>query len=108
MPSSADARKQKQQQEEPGPSPIPAPTRSATALADQDQRKVLKFGFSSKTGTSKVCLIRTKILIYDMMKSLLLLTGWHVLFVAMQNSVSSAPKKPKAVASVFGNDSDEE
>ncbi|XP_030551710.1 G patch domain-containing protein 8 isoform X1 [Rhodamnia argentea] len=73
----ADARKQKQQQEEPGPSPIPAPTRSATALVDQDQRKVLKFGFSSKTGTSK-------------------------------NSVSSAPKKPKVVASVFGNDSDDE
>lgn len=73
----ADARKQKQQQEEPGSSPIPAPTISATALADQDQRKTLKFGFSSKSGTSKT-------------------------------SVKSALKKPKVVASVFGNDSDEE
>ncbi|KAF8038594.1 hypothetical protein BT93_B1199 [Corymbia citriodora subsp. variegata] len=73
----ADARKQKQQQEEPGSTPISAPTRSATVLADQDQRKALKFGFSSKTGTSK-------------------------------NPVKSAPKKPKVVASVFGDDSDEE
>nr|GEX96047.1 G patch domain-containing protein 8 [Tanacetum cinerariifolium] len=43
-----------------------------------DQRKALKFGFSSKFGGSK-------------------------------SSVKSAAKKPKvAIASVFGNDSDEE
>uniref|UniRef100_A0A2N9GUE8 G-patch domain-containing protein n=1 Tax=Fagus sylvatica TaxID=28930 RepID=A0A2N9GUE8_FAGSY len=49
-----------------------------TTLADQEQRKTLKFGFSSKGGTSK-------------------------------NSLGSTAKKPKvAVASVFGNDSDEE
>ncbi|GJY38353.1 G patch domain-containing protein 8 [Tanacetum coccineum] len=52
--------------------------KSATVLADQDQRKALKFGFSSKFGGSK-------------------------------SSVKSAAKEPKiAVASVFGNDSDEE
>ncbi|PWA56887.1 D111/G-patch domain-containing protein [Artemisia annua] len=54
------------------------PVKTATVLADQDQRKALKFGFSSKFGGSK-------------------------------SSVKSAAKKPKvAVASVFGNDSDEE
>ncbi|XP_062003301.1 uncharacterized protein LOC133720835 isoform X2 [Rosa rugosa] len=82
----ADARKQQQQlqqqQEESASAPGSAELRSATALADQDQRKALKFGFSSKGGgTSKT------------------------LF-------GSASKKPKvakvAVASVFGNDSDEE
>ncbi|XP_062158500.1 uncharacterized protein LOC133865977 [Alnus glutinosa] len=76
----ADARKLQQKQEESVSSLVPVPTevRGATALAVQDQRKALKFGFSSKGGTSK-------------------------------NSSSSAAKKPKvAVASVFGNDSDEE
>jgi len=43
-----------------------------------------------------------------MIKLLWLLTGWRVLFVAVQTSVKSALKKPKVVASVFGNDSDEE
>jgi hypothetical protein len=50
----ADARKQEQQlqqQEESGS----AQQKSATALVDQDQRKALKFGFSSKGGFSKVC-----------------------------------------------------
>ncbi|KAL6139093.1 hypothetical protein ACLB2K_064370 [Fragaria x ananassa] len=81
---SADARKQQQlqqQQEESASVPGSAELRSATALADQDQRKALKFGFSSKGGTSKT-------------------------------SFGSASKKPKVakvpVASVFGNDSDEE
>ncbi|KAK9920085.1 hypothetical protein M0R45_028647 [Rubus argutus] len=83
---SADAHKQQQQQiqqeqEESESAPGSAELRSATALADQDQRKALKFGFSSKGGTSKT-------------------------------SFGSASKKPKvakvAVASAFGNDSDEE
>lgn len=30
-------------------------TRTATVLADQEQRKTLKFGFSSKSSNSKVC-----------------------------------------------------
>ncbi|XP_065853214.1 uncharacterized protein [Euphorbia lathyris] len=55
----ADARKQQQQQqqqqqqEEPQSTPISNSLKSATALADQEQRKVLKFGFSSKTATPK-------------------------------------------------------
>ncbi|XP_058191721.1 uncharacterized protein LOC131308741 [Rhododendron vialii] len=78
----ADARKQQLQQQEqpeqPGIAVASAATRSASVLADQEQRKALKFGFSSKGGTSK-------------------------------NLVGNAAKKPKvAVASVFGNDSDEE
>ncbi|XP_021898953.1 G patch domain-containing protein 8 isoform X2 [Carica papaya] len=78
----ADARKQQQlqqKQEEIGSAPVPSGPRAATALADQDQRKSLKFGFSSKGSASK-------------------------------SSFGSAAKKPKkvAVASVFGNDSDEE
>ncbi|XP_050273375.1 uncharacterized protein LOC126716588 isoform X2 [Quercus robur] len=70
---------QQQQQEDSGSAPVPTEVRVATALTDQEPRKVLKFGFSSKGGTSK-------------------------------NSFgSAAKKKPKvAVASVFGNDSDEE
>ncbi|KAJ7977803.1 G patch domain-containing protein 8 [Quillaja saponaria] len=73
----ADARKQ-QQQEETTAAPISSESRSATALADQDQRKALKFGFSSKGSTSK-------------------------------NTLGSAAKKPKVVASsIFSNDSDEE
>ncbi|RXH82101.1 hypothetical protein DVH24_036442 [Malus domestica] len=82
--ANADARKQQQQlqqqQEESGPAPVSTELKSATTLADQDQRKALKFGFSSKGATSK-----PKI------------------------SFGSAAKKPKVgVASVFGNDSDEE
>lgn len=51
----AGARKQQQElPEESGPAIASAPV-TATALADQDQRKALKFGFSSKTSTSKVC-----------------------------------------------------
>lgn len=52
----ADARKQQQQQqvEESGSCQVSNSLRSATALADQDQRKALKFGFSSKGSTSKV------------------------------------------------------
>ncbi|CAL9003136.1 unnamed protein product [Prunus brigantina] len=78
----ADARKQQQQQqqqeEESGSALGSTELTSATTLADQDQRKALKFGFSSKGGTSK-------------------------------SSFSSVAKKPKVpVASVFGNDSDEE
>lgn len=79
----ADARKQQQQQllenqEESRDISMPVAVRSATLVADQDQRKALKFGFSAKSSTSKI-------------------------------SVGNAAKKPKvAVASVFGNDSDEE
>ncbi|MFQ6663648.1 hypothetical protein Gotur_031088 [Gossypium turneri] len=81
----AGARKQQQQEsrEESGPATSsassPAPAPAiATALADQEQRKTLKFGFSSKSSSSK-------------------------------NASGSAVKKPKvAVASVFGNDSDDE
>ncbi|KAE9446719.1 hypothetical protein C3L33_21382, partial [Rhododendron williamsianum] len=52
--STADARKQQlQQQEQPGIAVASAATRSATVLADQKQRKALKFGFSSKGGSSK-------------------------------------------------------
>ncbi|XP_057494363.1 uncharacterized protein LOC130779663 [Actinidia eriantha] len=77
-----DARKQQQQQqdqeEQSGTAVASTASRNATALADQDQRKALKFGFSSKGSTSKY-------------------------------SIGNAAKKPKvAVASVFGNDSDEE
>lgn len=50
----ADAHKQQQQVEESGSGQVSNSIRSATALADQDQRKALKFGFSSKSGTSKV------------------------------------------------------
>ncbi|KAL5582744.1 hypothetical protein UlMin_015186 [Ulmus minor] len=82
----ADARKQQQlqqQQEESGSAPAaPASTetKSSSILADNEQRKALKFGFSSKGGTSKI-------------------------------SFGGAAKKPKPkvpVASVFGNESDEE
>lgn len=48
---SADARKQQiQEQEVAGSAPVPDITK-----ADNDQRKALKFGFSGKSGTSKVC-----------------------------------------------------
>eukprot|EP00261_Vitis_vinifera_P039526 XP_019080769.1 PREDICTED: G patch domain-containing protein 8 isoform X2 [Vitis vinifera] len=50
----ADARKQQQQQEEEsGNTAVSTTLRSATPLADQEQRKALKFGFSSKGGMSK-------------------------------------------------------
>lgn len=55
-PSRADAHKLQQKQEESVSAPVPTEVRGATALAVQDQRKALKFGFSSKGGTSKVCL----------------------------------------------------
>ncbi|KAI3701854.1 hypothetical protein L6452_27259 [Arctium lappa] len=78
----ADAHKQQQQQqqqqEEDESGKTNYPVKNATVLADQDQRKALKFGFSSKVGASK-------------------------------SSGMSGAKKPKApIASVFGNDSDEE
>ena len=50
----AGARKQLELREESGPATASAPV-TATALAEQDQRKALKFGFSSKSSTSKVC-----------------------------------------------------
>ncbi|KAL3814604.1 hypothetical protein ACJIZ3_015872 [Penstemon smallii] len=53
----ADLHKQEQKlqnQEETGTLPPPVAATSATAVADQDQRKVLKFGFSSKGSTVKV------------------------------------------------------
>ncbi|KAL6324072.1 hypothetical protein AAG906_006343 [Vitis piasezkii] len=75
----ADARKQQQQQEEEsGNTAVSTTLRSATPLADQEQRKALKFGFSSKGGMSK------------------------------NSSGSAAKKPKVSVASVFSNDSDEE
>ncbi|KAF5960776.1 hypothetical protein HYC85_001985 [Camellia sinensis] len=78
----ADAHKQQQQQQEQqdqsGTAMVSTTTRSATALADQDQRKALKFGFSSKGGTSK------------------------------KSVGNAAKKPKVAVASVFSKDSDEE
>nr|DAD38473.1 TPA_asm: hypothetical protein HUJ06_009114 [Nelumbo nucifera] len=47
----ADAHKQQHQNDQAGATPTTL--RSATALADLNQRKTLKFGFSSKTGSSK-------------------------------------------------------
>ncbi|KAJ9550622.1 hypothetical protein OSB04_014667 [Centaurea solstitialis] len=79
----ADAHKQQQQQlqqqqQEDESAKTDHPVKNATVLADQDQRKALKFGFSSKVGASK-------------------------------SSGMSGAKKPKVpIASVFGNDSDEE
>ncbi|KAI3496496.1 hypothetical protein L1887_38860 [Cichorium endivia] len=73
----ADAHKQQQQQqqqEESEKSKLPVKN---VGVLDQDQRKALKFGFSSKLGA--------------------------------KSSGMSAAKKPKTpIASVFGNDSDEE
>ncbi|KAF6167226.1 hypothetical protein GIB67_029864 [Kingdonia uniflora] len=74
----ADAQKQ-QQQEQSGEAPTPSTLRSATTLADQDQRKTLKFGFSSKAATSKKSFVG-----------------------AAKNT-----KVPIKVSSVFGDDSDE-
>lgn len=57
MPRRADAHKQQQQQqkeEESGSAPVSAAPSTATSLTNQDQRKALKFGFSSKGGTLKV------------------------------------------------------
>ncbi|CAN0897306.1 G patch domain-containing protein 8 [Linum grandiflorum] len=73
----ADAHKQQQhqqqqQQEEPGSA------KTATSLGDQDQRKTLKFGFSSKSGSSKT------------------------------PTSSAAKRPKTVLASVFKNDSDEE
>ncbi|GLT38569.1 hypothetical protein SLA2020_128110 [Shorea laevis] len=73
----AGAHQQQKQREDSVSAPASSPL-TATLLADQDQRKTLKFGFSSKGITSK-------------------------------GASGGAAKKPKAaVASVFGNDSDEE
>ncbi|KDO45254.1 hypothetical protein CISIN_1g0215791mg, partial [Citrus sinensis] len=44
---------QQQQDEESGSVSVPTAPGTTTALANQDQRKALKFGFSSKGGTSK-------------------------------------------------------
>nr|XP_043628765.1 G patch domain-containing protein 8 [Erigeron canadensis]XP_043628766.1 G patch domain-containing protein 8 [Erigeron canadensis] len=79
----ADAHKQQQQQQQLQQQQEDSeksnhPLKNTTIVADQDQRKALKFGFSSKVGASK-------------------------------NTGKSAAKKPKVpIASVFGNDSDEE
>ncbi|KAK2976327.1 hypothetical protein RJ640_008781 [Escallonia rubra] len=77
----ADAHKQQQQQQQQevsGTVMASTTVKSVTTLADQDQRKALKFGFSSKGGTSK------------------------------SSVVNSVKKPKVAVASVFSNDSDEE
>ncbi|KAG2316593.1 hypothetical protein Bca52824_019715 [Brassica carinata] len=80
----ADARKQQQMQqnmqEDPENVPVPLPAKTTLApLVVQDQRKSLKFGFSSKSGSTS------------------------------KSQSKSSIKKPKiAIASVFGNDSDED
>ncbi|XP_018471047.1 uncharacterized protein LOC108842575 [Raphanus sativus] len=77
----ADARKQQQNmQEDPENAPVQLPTKTTLApLVVQDQRKSLKFGFSSKSGSTS------------------------------KNQPKNSIKKPKiAIASVFGNDSDED
>ncbi|XP_047338064.1 G patch domain-containing protein 8 [Impatiens glandulifera] len=77
----ADARKQQQNDNKTdnnSPS-ITAAGNLATAVADQDQRKTLKFGFSSKIAPTK-----------------------------MSNSSSIKKKAKIPIASVFGNDSDED
>ncbi|XP_010241427.1 PREDICTED: G patch domain-containing protein 8-like isoform X1 [Nelumbo nucifera] len=78
----ADAHKQQKQQNDQSGTTPSTTLRTATALADQDQRKALKFGFSSKPGSSKN---------------------------SFGNAAkkSRVPVKP-TVSSVFGNDSDEE
>ncbi|GAB2277320.1 hypothetical protein Dimus_012028 [Dionaea muscipula] len=75
----ADARKQQQELEQSGSVSTSSISKSAaTSLADQDQRKTLKFGFAVKS-------------------------------VASKNPIGGHVKKQKvAVASVFGNQSDEE
>ncbi|KAJ8439259.1 hypothetical protein Cgig2_030194 [Carnegiea gigantea] len=76
----ADACKQQQLQEQQQSASVSVSnvTKGASTPAETDQRKALKFGFSAKSGTSKT-------------------------------SFGGAVKKPKVpVASVFGNDSDEE
>ncbi|KAH7536987.1 hypothetical protein FEM48_Zijuj03G0044200 [Ziziphus jujuba var. spinosa] len=72
-----DAHKQ-QQQEESGSAQLSSEVKSTSLLADQEQRKSLKFGFSSKGGSSK------------------------------KSSGATTKKPKVAVASVFNNDSDEE
>ncbi|XP_057963161.1 uncharacterized protein LOC131154417 [Malania oleifera] len=74
----ADARKQQQQQEQSGPASVSPALRTATVLADQEQRSTLKFGFSSKSGTSK------------------------------NSFGGASKKPKAAVASIFSNDTDEE
>ncbi|KAK3025028.1 hypothetical protein RJ639_043306 [Escallonia herrerae] len=77
----ADAHKQQQQQQQQevsGTVVASTAVKSVTTLADQDQRKTLKFGFSSKGGTSK------------------------------SSIVNSVKKPKVAVASLFSNHSDEE
>lgn len=106
----AEAQKQKQQlQEDPDPvsCPPPSATKTASLLADQDQRKTLKFGFSSKGGNSKVREKKT-IFCYCMVKFHFV----HYLVILLypkQGLLGNAAKKRKmTVASVFGNDSDDE
>lgn len=74
----ADAHKQQQDKADNNTSGI-ATGRVVTAVADQDQRKALKFGFSSKIAPPKI-----------------------------SNSGATKKKTKIPVASVFGNDSDEE
>ncbi|KAK9136535.1 hypothetical protein Sjap_007129 [Stephania japonica] len=73
----ADAHKQQQEQSGTNSASISS---GATALADQDQRKTLKFGFSSKAGPSKNTI----------------------------GNAAKKSKVPVKISSVFGNDSDEE
>ncbi|KAL5580339.1 hypothetical protein UlMin_012781 [Ulmus minor] len=68
------------QQEESGSAPALTKTKSSSILADKEQRKALKFGFSSKGGTSKISF----------------------------DGAAKKPKPKVPVASIFSNDSDEE
>lgn len=68
-PRRADAHKQQQQQQEQeqeqeqqeNSEKSSDPVKNASVLADQDQRKVLKFGFSSKVSISKVLTVSNRI-----------------------------------------------
>lgn len=73
----ADAHKQQQQQQDQGG--VASSVGGATTPSDQDQRKALKFGFSSKIGSSKSSF-----------------------------GAAAKKKKVVQVSSIFGNDSDEE
>ncbi|KAH9670255.1 G-patch domain-containing protein [Citrus sinensis] len=120
---------QQQQDEESGSVSVPTAPGTTTALANQDQRQALKFGFSSKGGTSKVvftfwsgsvecgflplqCLLTLKKGGVGVgIRGSHSILEWGVGFPLPwgENTTGSAAKKPKvAVASVFGDDSDEE
>ncbi|KAL5700580.1 hypothetical protein ACHQM5_026007 [Ranunculus cassubicifolius] len=77
----ADAQKQQQMQQQQEEQSAPSLKSASAALPGQDQRAALKFGFSSKSGTSKN---------------------------SFGSAAKKAKIMPMRISSVFGNDSDEE